>query len=115
MARFVKLLVFSTVLLSTFALRHLETTQAGNVPAEGKEAALKAADITAKLFPERVFFRGQSAPGQFRLLDQHSREVSGLSSQRSDSGDRRTDLEARRLRVRVPGRRQVCGDGHRSQ
>src|SRR6266478_3220301 len=66
MARFVKLLVFSTVLLLTFALRHLETTQAGNAPAEGKEAALKAADITAKLFPERVFFRGQSAPVQFR-------------------------------------------------
>jgi hypothetical protein len=40
--------------------------QAGNPPAEGKEAALKAADITAKLFPKRVFFRGQSAPVQFR-------------------------------------------------
>jgi hypothetical protein len=32
----------------------------------GKEAALKASDITAKLFPERVFFRGQNAPVQFR-------------------------------------------------
>jgi len=66
MARFAKLFVFSTVLLLTFALQHLEITRAGSAPAEGKEAALKAADITAKLFPERVFFRGQSAPVQFR-------------------------------------------------
>jgi hypothetical protein len=37
------------------------------IPAEkGKEVVLKAADITAKIFPERVFFRGQSAPVQFR-------------------------------------------------
>jgi hypothetical protein len=27
---------------------------------------LKAAEITPKIFPERVFFRGQSAPVQFR-------------------------------------------------
>jgi len=66
MARFAKLFVFSTVLLLTFALRHPETTMAGNPPAEGNEVALKSADITSKLFPERVFFRGQNAPVQFR-------------------------------------------------
>jgi hypothetical protein len=66
MARFAKLLIFPAVLLLTFALRHPVTTVAGSSPAEGKETALKAADITAKLFPERVFFRGQSAPVQFR-------------------------------------------------
>lgn len=31
-----------------------------------KDTVLKAADITAKLFPETVFFRGQSAPVQMR-------------------------------------------------
>jgi len=66
MARFVKLFVFSTVLLLTLVLHHVETTQAGNPPAEGKEVALKSADITSKLFPEKVFFRGQNAPVQFR-------------------------------------------------
>jgi hypothetical protein len=39
---------------------------AGNSPAEGKETVLQAADITPKLFPEKVFFRGQNAPVQFR-------------------------------------------------
>ena len=66
MARFAKYLVLLSVLLLTFSVRHLPTTMAGNPPAEGKEALLKAADITPKIFPERVFFRGQSAPVQFR-------------------------------------------------
>jgi len=66
MARFAKLFVFLTGLLLTFTLRHMQTAMAGNPPAEGKEVALKSADITSKLFPERVFFRGQSAPVQFR-------------------------------------------------
>ena len=66
MARFAKLLVFSTGLLLAFTFRHMQAAIAGNPPAEGKEVALKAADITPKLFPERVFFRGQSAPVQFR-------------------------------------------------
>jgi hypothetical protein len=35
-------------------------------PPAGPEAALKAADITGKLFPENVFFRGQVAPVQMR-------------------------------------------------
>lgn len=35
-------------------------------PAGGKDVVLKASDITPKLFPETVFFRGQSAPVQMR-------------------------------------------------
>jgi len=66
MARFAKYSVFLCVLLLAFSLRHLPTTMARNAPPEGKEVALKAADVTAKIFPERVFFRGQTAPVQFR-------------------------------------------------
>src|SRR5258705_8012976 len=66
MARFAKYFVLLSVLLLTFSLRQVQTVAAGNPSAEGKEVVLKAADITAKLFPERVFFRGQSAPVQFR-------------------------------------------------
>ncbi len=66
MARFAKFSVLFSVLLLTFSIRHLQTTMAGNPPAEGKEVALKAADISPKLFPEKVFFRGQIAPVQFR-------------------------------------------------
>ena len=35
-------------------------------PPAGPEAALKAADISSKIFPEHVFFRGQVAPVQMR-------------------------------------------------
>ena len=66
MTRFAKYCALLSVFLLTFSVRHLQTTMAGNPPAEGKEVVLKAADITAKIFPERVFFRGQSAPVQFR-------------------------------------------------
>jgi hypothetical protein len=66
MARFGKYSVLLSVLLLTFCIRHPQTTMAGNPPAEGKEVVLKAADVTSKIFPERVFFRGQSAPVQFR-------------------------------------------------
>jgi hypothetical protein len=66
MARFAKYFVLLSVLLLTFSIRHLQTAMAGSAPAEGKEAVLKAADISPKIFPERVFFRGQSAPVQFR-------------------------------------------------
>jgi hypothetical protein len=34
--------------------------------AAGKEIVLKAADLTPKLIPETVFFRGQTAPTQLR-------------------------------------------------
>jgi hypothetical protein len=66
MARFVKCFVVLSLLLLAFSFRHLQTAMAAKSPAEGNEAVLKAADITPKLFPERVFFRGQNAPVQFR-------------------------------------------------
>jgi hypothetical protein len=67
MARFAKFfVVLSSVLLLTFSIRYQQTTIAGGPPAEGKEVVLKAADISPKIFPEHVFFRGQSAPVQFR-------------------------------------------------
>jgi len=66
MARFAKYSVLLSMLVLTFSIRHVQTTMAGNPRAEGKEVVLKAADITAKIFPEHVFFRGQSAPVQFR-------------------------------------------------
>jgi hypothetical protein len=56
---------FLIVLLLIFPLRHLPSVRAGNPPA-GQDAVLKAADITTKLFPERVYFRGQTAPAQLR-------------------------------------------------
>jgi len=64
MTRFAKYAVL--LLLLTFSVRHLPTTMAGSPPAEGKEVVLRAADITSKVFPERVFFRGQTAPTQMR-------------------------------------------------
>ena len=66
MARFTRFLVFLLLLLLSFPLRQLLTARADNPPAAGKEMVLKAADISPKIFPERVFFRGQTAPVQFR-------------------------------------------------
>ena len=66
MARFRKLYVFLPLLLLALSSRLLETAMAGDAPATGTELALKAAAISPKLFPERVFFRGQNAPVQFR-------------------------------------------------
>src|SRR2546421_12313367 len=66
MTRFTRSSVFLALLLLGFPLGRLHGSRADNPPAEGKEAVLKAADITPKIFPERVFFRGQSAPVQFR-------------------------------------------------
>ena len=65
MKRCAKFFVFLPVLLLAFSLRHLPTVEAGHLPA-GQDTVLKAADITAKLFPEHVFFRGQVAPAQLR-------------------------------------------------
>jgi hypothetical protein len=66
MTRFARLLIFSSLLLLGFSFPHFNIASAGNPPAEGKETILKAADITPKLFPERVYFRGQTAPAQLR-------------------------------------------------
>jgi hypothetical protein len=65
MIRFTRFLVFLPLLLLTFSLRYKHIAQADNPPA-GKEVVLKAADISPKIFPERVFFRGQVAPAQLR-------------------------------------------------
>lgn len=43
----------------------LPGTFAADTPS-GKETALKSSDITAKIFPDQVFFRGQVAPVQMR-------------------------------------------------
>jgi hypothetical protein len=66
MKRFTRFFVCLAFLLLSFPLRHLRITRADNPPAAGKEVVLKAADISPKLFPERVYFRGQSAPVQLR-------------------------------------------------
>ena len=54
----------TTLLVLPILLSAMPTPQPG--PADGKNVVLKAADITSKLFPETVFFRGQSAPVQMR-------------------------------------------------
>jgi hypothetical protein len=66
MKRFTRFLAFLSILLLSFSQEHAPTAMAGSPPAEEREVILKAADITPKIFPERVFFRGQSAPVQFR-------------------------------------------------
>jgi len=66
MIRHKRFFIFLTLALLTFPLRQLHAVGADNPPAAGKEVVLKAADISPKFFPERVFFRGQSAAVQFR-------------------------------------------------
>ncbi len=66
MMRFKRFFVFLPLVLLSFPLRHLHAVVADDPPTAGKEVVLKAADISPKIFPERVFFRGQSAPVQFR-------------------------------------------------
>src|SRR5437764_5460772 len=66
MTRFTRSSVFLALFLLGFPLGRLHGSRADDPLADGKEVILKAADITPKIFPERVFFRGQSAPVQFR-------------------------------------------------
>jgi len=66
MKRFMRFLVFLSLLLLGFPLRYSHAATVGNPSPTGQDTVLKAADITPKIFPERVFFRGQSAPVQFR-------------------------------------------------
>ena len=54
---------FALAFLATFLVVQVPLQAA---PPAGPEAALKAADISSKLFPEHVFFRGQVAPVQMR-------------------------------------------------
>jgi hypothetical protein len=65
MNRFAKFFVFLSLLLLSFSLRYVHNARADN-PSAAKEVVLKAADISPKIFPERVFFRGQVAPTQLR-------------------------------------------------
>ncbi|GAC1632470.1 MAG: hypothetical protein NVS9B14_05790 [Candidatus Acidiferrum sp.] len=44
----------------------LNSSALSAAPADGKDVVLKSADLKPKLFPETVFFRGQSAPVQMR-------------------------------------------------
>lgn len=66
MIRFARFFLLMPLLLLALSFRPVSITGAGNSPADGKETVLKAADITPKLFPERVYFRGQTAPAQLR-------------------------------------------------
>ncbi len=52
------------LVLTVSGFAFAQTPKAGEVPA--KEAVLKAADVGGKLLPDKVFFRGQSAPAQAR-------------------------------------------------
>ena len=51
--------------LAVLLMVALQLPSAGAAP-PGTESALKASDITNKIFPDQVFFRGQVAPVQMR-------------------------------------------------
>lgn len=65
MKLFVKLFVFLSFLLFVFAFPPTPAREPGGSSA-GQDTVLKAVDITPKLFPEHVFFRGQVAVAQLR-------------------------------------------------
>jgi hypothetical protein len=65
MSRYSKLFIFLALLFVGLAVGKIPAAGTDN-PASGKESVLKAADISPKLFPEHVFFRGQVAPAQLR-------------------------------------------------
>jgi hypothetical protein len=65
MKRSALFIAFLLLAVATFSLRQTPAVEAGRPPA-GQDAVLKATDITPKLFPEHVFFRGQVAPAQLR-------------------------------------------------
>jgi hypothetical protein len=66
MVRFTRFFIFLPLLVLSFPLEHRYGVRADNPPARGQETVLKAADISPKIFPERVFFRGLVAPAQLR-------------------------------------------------
>ena len=59
------LALFTVLLLVVSGISLAYAQKAADAPA-AKEAVLKAADISGKLFPEKVFFRGQVATVQMR-------------------------------------------------
>ena len=66
MFRIANFFILLALVLLSFPLRHIHVARADNPPAAGKESALKASDISPKIFPERVFFRGKIAPVELR-------------------------------------------------
>ena len=66
MMRLKLLFIFVPLALLSIPPGPVQTAMAGHPAAEGKEVVLKPADISPKLFPDHVFFRGQSAPVQLR-------------------------------------------------
>lgn len=60
------LLTFLALFTILLPVRSTLLANAGTPAGEGKEAILKAGEITARLFPDQVFFRGQTAPVQMR-------------------------------------------------
>ena len=64
MLRRLSLLFVAALLILVPVLSNTSQTLAS--PADGKDVVLKSSDLTPKLFPDSVFFRGQSAPVQMR-------------------------------------------------
>lgn len=65
MKRSANVLMFLAFLLAAIVLLRVPAQHAG-YPQAPQDAVLKAADISPKIFPDRVFFRGQAAPVQLR-------------------------------------------------
>ena len=59
------LVLFASLLLIVAGMAYAQAQKTMEA-APAKEAVLKAADITPKIFPEKVFFRGQTATTQLR-------------------------------------------------
>jgi len=57
---------FAVSILFLIAPLLWDSRSAFAAPADDKDVVLKASDMKPKLFPETVFFRGQSAPVQMR-------------------------------------------------
>lgn len=65
MKRIATFFVSLPLLLLALSLSPMPAVEAGGAPA-GQDTVLKAADITPRLFPEQVFFRGKVALAQLR-------------------------------------------------
>jgi hypothetical protein len=65
MPKLSRFLTFLSFLPLASAVGHHLAARGANPPT-GQDVVLKAADITPKIFPEHVFFRGQAAPAQLR-------------------------------------------------
>jgi len=59
------LLLFASLLLIVSGMAYAQAQKTMEA-APAKEAVLKAADVTPKIFPDKVFFRGQTASTQLR-------------------------------------------------